>query len=69
MLTGAPAGHCRADLADQFFCYAFLAKADGLQKMLAGHAVGCVPCLAKFPERDDALNANDGFRVLAALPK
>jgi hypothetical protein len=48
---------------------ACLAKADGLQKMLAGHAVGCVPCLAKFPECDDALNANDGFRVLAALPK
>jgi hypothetical protein len=28
----------------------------------------CVTGLAKFPERDGALNANDGFRVLAALP-
>jgi hypothetical protein len=57
MLTGAPAGHCRADPCRSIFLFtAFLAKADGLQKMLAGHAVGCfVIGLARFPERDDAL--------------
>jgi hypothetical protein len=69
MLTGAPAGYCRADPCRSIFLFtAFLAKADGLQKMFAGHAVGvCVTGFAKFPERDDALNANDGFRLLAAL--
>jgi hypothetical protein len=62
LLSGRP-------LPINFPFHGFSRKGGWFAEDVCGHAVGvCVTGFAKFPERDDALNANDGFRVLAALP-
>ena len=54
--------------ADQFFCSRLSRKSGWFADVLAGRAVGVHDRLSHVSGTHDALNANDGFRVSAALP-
>jgi hypothetical protein len=65
MLTGAPAGYCRADPCRSIFLFtAFSQKRMACRRCLRLTPCGVRDRRSKFLERDDELNANDGFNLV-----